>query len=251
MQTRNVPATGPRYWTALSIASVFGANMGDFVSHNLHFGHARGLGPLAAIFALTLLAERRRHDQPGGNQAYYWIAIVTLRTAATNLGDLATHDLGLPYPWVIAGLAGLLAVLLTLGRGTARPDTAAVPVTDGRYWAAMLTAGTLGTVAGDYTADDLGLGVGLASILLGGAVAAMLALRGRPGWTGVASYWLTVVAIRSAGTTLGDFCAFSHGLGLGLAMSTSLTGALLVGVLSVSNRKVFFFEKKKQKTFGT
>jgi len=35
MQTANVPAVGARYWAALSVASVFGANMGDFVSKNL------------------------------------------------------------------------------------------------------------------------------------------------------------------------------------------------------------------------
>jgi uncharacterized membrane-anchored protein len=249
MNSRNVPPTGPRYWLALSIASVFGANMGDFVSHDLQLGHAKGLGPLAAIFALALIAERRDQRRPGGNQAYYWIAIVTLRTAATNLGDLATHDLRLAYAWVIAALAVLLALLLTLGRAGTTPATTGVPVTDGRYWAAMLTAGTLGTVAGDYIAGDLGLGVGPASILLGGTVVAMLALRGVAGWAGAASYWVTVVAIRSAGTTLGDFCAFRHGLALGLPVSTGVSGALLVGVLVVGGRKVFFFEKKKQKTF--
>jgi uncharacterized membrane-anchored protein len=28
-------------------------------------------------------------------EAYYWLAIIVLRTAATNLADLCTHDLNL------------------------------------------------------------------------------------------------------------------------------------------------------------
>ncbi len=246
MDNRNVPATGPRYWTALSIASVAGANMGDFVSHTLHLGHAKGLGPLAALFALTLAAERRDRAKPAGREAYYWLAIVTLRTAATNLGDLATHDVRLPYPWVIAGLAALLALLLTTRRGAAAGESTGVPVTDAGYWAAMLTAGTLGTVAGDYTADDLGLGVGAASVGFGCGVAALLALRGLAGWAGVASYWAAVVAIRTAGTTLGDFCAFRHGLALGLPVSTAVSAAMMVIVLLAWPRKAVLLGKQQQ-----
>ena len=130
MRTRHVPRTGPRYWSALSVASVFGANMGDFVSHDLHGGHWRGLGPLALLFALILGAEARslRHAQAvpesGWGEAYYWLAIVTLRTAATNLGDLATHDFHLSFPLTVAGLAMVLAALVALARrsSAARDD---------------------------------------------------------------------------------------------------------------------------------
>ncbi len=80
------PLAGPRYWVALSIASVFGANTGDFVAKYLHLGHAGGLLPLAAILAVILVAERRDTTV---HQAYYWLAIIVNRTAATNLADFA------------------------------------------------------------------------------------------------------------------------------------------------------------------
>jgi hypothetical protein len=44
MRQVHVPRAGPRYRLALSIASVFGANTGDFVARYLHLGHAGGLG---------------------------------------------------------------------------------------------------------------------------------------------------------------------------------------------------------------
>ncbi|MEJ0070645.1 MAG: hypothetical protein WDO24_20190 [Pseudomonadota bacterium] len=233
MQTRNVPDTGPRYWTAISLASIFGANMGDFVARELHLGHARGLPVLALVFALILLAERRSKTP---TEAYYWLAIVTLRTAATNLADLATHDFKLDYPWVIAGLAALLVGVLVLEsrirRDAATAPASGLPTTTGFYWTAMLIAGTLGTAAGDYIADDLGLGLVWGSVLLGGLLAVMLALRSLPGLATKPSYWGTIVMVRAAGTTVGDFLASSRrGLGLGLYVSTPCTGLLLVAVL--------------------
>lgn len=236
MQTRNVPQTGARYWVALSIASVFGANMGDFFSHTLHLGHAKGLAPLAVLFALILVAERRATR---ATEAYYWLAIVTLRTAATNFGDLTTHDWALPPLAVIAALTALLAALVV---PAARAPATGVPATGALYWAAMLTAGTLGTVGGDYCSGDLGLGVGLGSLVLCAVLAAMLALRAVPGFATLPTYWLTVVAVRTAGTTVGDFTAFRHGLNLGLPVSTAASGGLVLGVL-------VFWRKKKDVLF--
>lgn len=232
MQPRNVPAMGARYWAALLLASVLGANMGDFVSHVLHLGHANGLPPLALIFALVLFAESRLAL---GGEGYYWVAIVTLRTAATNLGDLATHDFKLDYPWVIAALAALLVVVLAgEGRITKRPaGPAGLPVTGGFYWAAMLVAGTLGTVAGDFVADDLGLGVAMGSLVLWGPLAVAFGLRSVPALLGKPTYWLAVVAVRTAGTTMGDFLAGKDGLGLGLKVSTPCMALILVLLLAV------------------
>jgi uncharacterized membrane-anchored protein len=225
MQLASVPRLGPRYWTAIIIASVFGANLGDFVSHVLHLGHVRGLPVLAALLTGVLLAERRTR-WPG--EVWYWAAIVILRTAATNLADLATHDLRIAYPRVIAGLA-LLTILLAR-RGARRAGPGISPATDGWYWATMLTAGTLGTAIGDFT-SDLGLGSGLGTVLLAAILAVALAWGSRSNWATRLAYWGCIVAVRSAGTTAGDFCAFGQGLRLGLPLSTGLSGVALVAVL--------------------
>ena len=226
MQPRNVPATGPRYWTAISIASVFGANLGDFVSHDLHLGHIRGVLPLALVFTVIFLTERRAKSR---TEVYYWLAIITLRTAATNLADFATHDLRLGFGLVIAGLAALLLALLLFERFVTSAADApnGLPPPNGRYWAAMLIAGTLGTALGDALSDGLGLGVGLASALLGVVLLAVFCLRAQPAFVTKESYWLTIVAVRTAGTTVGDLLAHS----LRLEPSTAVSGLLLAGTL--------------------
>ncbi len=231
MRTTNLPVTGPRYWGALCVASVFGANLGDFVSHNLHLGHVRGLPVLAVLFGLLLLGERRGVLR---GEATYWAVIVVLRTAATNLADLATHDLRLSYGWVVAVLAAALAVFCLPGArlgGMSGQRGDGMPAVGGWYWAAMLTAGTMGTALGDVTADELGLGTGPATIVLGAVLAVLLTARRIPDLAALGTYWMTIIGVRAAGTTLADFLDGRGGLALGLPVSTTCTGLALVATL--------------------
>ena len=94
MSPKNLPTIDARYWTAILAASMCGANTGDFASRILGLGHTRGLLPLALIFLAIVWAERRSKV---ATEAYYWLAIIVLRTGATNLADLGTHDLKLGY----------------------------------------------------------------------------------------------------------------------------------------------------------
>ncbi len=215
MQIIHTPKLGVRYWGLLSIASVFGADLGDFVSHDLHGGHWRGLAPMAVVLAAILVAERRSSSP---THAYYWLAIITVRTAATNLADLATHDGKLSYGWVVAVLAILLALLIGLSSPRREP-AGSLPKTGSAYWLGMLLAGTLGTAIGDGVADALGLGVDMGTALLGTVAAVLFTLRAWPAAATTAGYWVTVVAVRAAGTTLGDWGSHSFGLELGTLCS--------------------------------
>ena len=232
MKTRSTPVTGPRYWATLSVASVLGANMGDFVSRVLQLGHTHGLLPLALIFGTILFAERRLRTT---TEAYYWLAIVTMRTAATNLGDAMKHELALPWLVAMGGLAAALAVVQLAEKKHAprHPDEVAtgIPETNAYYWITMLIAGTLGTVGGDYVADEIGLGVGMGSIVLCGVLAAALSARSLLGSVGRASYWGTVVIVRCAGTTVGDYFVGRLGANWGLPASTAIWAVVLIGVL--------------------
>ena len=234
MHGRHLPALGRRFWVALCLASIFGANMGDFVAHYLHLGHAGGLPFLAAAFALVLVAERFDHR---AHEAWYWLAIVIVRTAATNLADFMADDLNLPRLWETVGLAVLLVVVVasvrTLSRRPGRDSGDARSLVlsgDAGYWASMLIAGTLGTVMGDYLAYDLHLGNVIGSIALSIVLAGFFVVGARGLIWQVPFYWATVVMVRAAGTCVGDFLA---GRPMGLAVSTLVTGAVFVAMLLV------------------
>ena len=57
MQSNHVPAIDTRYWTAIVVASMCGANSGDFVARYLGLGHARGLLPLGLAFLAILVFQ--------------------------------------------------------------------------------------------------------------------------------------------------------------------------------------------------
>lgn len=232
MQPNHLPALGPRYWSALCLASIFGANMGDFFARNLGLGHVSGLPFLAAALATVIVAERFDRLQ---HQSYYWLAIVIVRTAATNFADFAAGDLKLPRIWVMAALTVLLVAALWLSwqfawrRLAGKTDN--LLRADLGYWVSMFIAGILGTVVGDFCSHNMHLDDAGAAILLSPIVGALF-LIGRHGPLRLLPfYWLTVVAIRAAGTAIGDLVSGRNTLGLPL--STAITGILFVGLLLI------------------
>ena len=205
--------------------------MGDFFAHDIGLGHLAGLPFLVVGFCLIFLAER---FDGSVSELYYWLSIVVVRTAATNLADYLAGDLKLPRPWVMAFLAvGLLLAVLFVWqrrRQTGIMDSKQTLLTaDTLYWISMLLAGTLGTVAGDYVSHNLRLGDGLASLALGLPLALLFIVGSRgPIWS-LPFYWLTIVVVRAAGTSVGDLLA-SRGL-LGLPLSTAVSGLAFVALL--------------------
>ena len=100
----------------------------------------------------------------------------------------------------------------------------------------MLTAGVLGTAAGDWLAEDVGLGVYWASLvglpLFAAAVWAAYRFGLAKPW-----YWLAIATCRTWGTDLGDmlvtiFRAVAS-RPTALWLSTALTGILLAGVIAL------------------
>ncbi len=243
MSPKNLPTIDARYWTAILAASMCGANTGDFASRILGLGHTRGLLPLALIFLVIVWAEKRIRIT---TEAYYWLAIIVLRTGATNLADLATHDLKLGYFLCMGLLAALMVLMLLIDRargvhpvGVVGPDGRwhSLPATDASYWITMLAAGTLGTAAGDWVADETPLGLGYGSLALVVVLLVVWFISDRFGKMTKPWYWLTVVAARTAGTTLGDLLASRRGVGLGLVVSTICTSLLLAGILILWRRR--------------
>lgn len=230
MQDRHVPFLDPPYWLVLAAASVSGANMGDFVAEYLRLGHVSGLPVLGIALIAVLIAERRDFSFHTG---WYWLAIVVIRTAATNLADFLTIDLGLGQPWTIAALALLLFAVFPMARSEVRLYMAAVliaragqkgrPQTDVSYWLTMVAASTLGTVLGDWSTFSLGLGPLRSSILLLLVLVATFLLYRSRLTSRLFAYWVAVVATLAACTAVGDFLSRDPRPNLGLPLCTLLS----------------------------
>jgi uncharacterized membrane-anchored protein len=235
MSLKIVPTTGPRYWVSIAIASICGANMGDFIPDVLKLSDLGGLLILALMFSVVVLGNQWSKR---GHEALYWLAILVVRAAATNLADLAIGRLHLNYITVSSYLAALLVAILTLPRTSPLESvTGDFPRVNRYYWLAMLTAGTLGTVLGDgigHVIRPITVGVPVSAMIATGAVALIFVQRTRldrasAGAARAASYWAAIVAIRTWGTSFGDIAAFL----LSLPVSMLVSALLLAGTLVV------------------
>lgn len=157
--------------------------------------------------------------------------IIVIRTGATNIADYLAFRLRIPLVALGLGLAVLLPALAWRTHRFAPAEPGAdrrLPGTGAAYWAAMLTAGVLGTMLGDDASHAVGEGV--ASLVLGLLFAAALFAMGGVVRT-IVAYWSTIAVARTAGTSIGDWLAENHILNIGLPLSTLLTGVAFAGVL--------------------
>jgi uncharacterized membrane-anchored protein len=237
MQQKHLPTLGTRYWAALCLASIFGANMGDFFARDLGLGHVAGLPFLVLALAVVVIGERFDRSV---HQVYYWTAIIIVRTGATNFADFACGDMKLPRLLVIVGLIAVLAVAVFASwqfawRRQSDKSNASDTVlrADLGYWISMFVAGSLGTVIGDYCSHDLHLGDGGASLLLVPILALLFAIARNGLLRSLPYYWFSIVTVRAAGTAVGDLIASRNMLGLPL--STLVTGVLFIALLAIWN----------------
>lgn len=238
MKDIHTPTIGAPYWGAITLASVFGTNLGDLYAHNSGLGIIGGLPILLALFVVIIRLEKIDSTR---HHAYYWLAIIVIRTAATNIGDIMAgrNHMHIDRMLLTPVLAIVLAAMAWYGRppkqtgvqnrSTQAIGTAMPPKTGLVYWLTMLVAGTLGTVFGDLCAHAAGSGA--ATILLGGALM-MTLYAGRGGmlitfWY----YWFALAIVRTFGTVAGDWLAENPQMHLGLVVSTIGTGVAFVVAL--------------------
>ena len=233
MKTNHVPVIDGRYWAGITLASIFGTNMGDLYAHDSGLGLIGGLPILIVLFAVVFVAERfdkLSHD------AYYWLCIIIMRTGATNIADYMAGRRGLHIDRVVlsVGLGLLLAAFALWAAMKQRaidPNVGpkSVPKTDTRYWLAMLTAGVFGTVLGDLAQGLIGQGV--AALALAVVLAVTLVVYRRFLLASILGYWATVGVARTAGTAIGDWLAENKTFNIGLTVCTVITGIAFVAVL--------------------
>jgi uncharacterized membrane-anchored protein len=214
------------YWVAMLAASAFGTNVGDLWAEIVFPGRLPSLLSLLIVCFAAVWYHRRAAWR---TEAGYWVAIVAMRAAATNVADITTHDLALGY--VLSSI--LLGVLTLLGARFTKPDLSrsGSPRVDRPNWVAMFIAGVFGTVAGDLIHHNVGLYS--ASITLCLALAVLILARQILAPMSGLLFWTIVMAERCAGTAVGDALASHRAVGLGIPIASVCTCLLTLASPSV------------------
>lgn len=236
----HVPRINGRYWASIVLASIVGTNTGDLFAHESGLGILGGLPVLGAILLAAHLLERL---DDSAHEAWYWLAIIAIRTGATNVADFlcGRRYLAMNRVTVCVALAVLIGALVWRVRAR---GVRSVPETNWKYWTAMLAAGVLGTAGGDAITGFFGAASGVggieASAVLALLLAGVLAAGRKIHWSSaIGYYWVTVCLARTTGTAVADMLAENHAIHIGLPACTALTTSSFLAVLILSSRPIW------------
>lgn len=220
------------YWVIKVASTTLGETGADLFSMTLGLGYGTTLVAFLALFLVLLavkLAMGRYRPAP------YWAVFTASAILGTVVSDFIDRTLGLGY----AAGSGLLTALLlvVLGVWYARERSIDVerietPSAEVFYWLAFLVANTLGTAAGDFLSDELGVGflwsaASIALLLVLTALASAFTRISR-----VLLFWIAFVLTRPFGATFGDLLTKGPdegGLDLG-TLAASLVFAALMAI---------------------
>jgi len=229
-----VPAVTLLFWVLKIFATTLGETAGDAVSMSLNLGYLVGTAIFAVLFALAVAAQiRASRFHPW----LYWVTIIATTTVGTTIADYVDRSLGIGY----AGgstllLACVLGALFVWHRtlGTIAVESVTTPRAEIFYWVTIMFSQTLGTALGDWTADDVGLGLGYggAALIFGGLLAVTAALYFLTSVSRTALFWAAFVLTRPLGAVVGDFLDKPLAKG-GLNLDRFAASASLVAVMVV------------------
>jgi uncharacterized membrane-anchored protein len=228
-----VPEITAWFWLVKALTTAMGESTSDFLVHSLVPEIAVVLGAIAFAVAIYLQFTKDRYVP-----WCYWLAVAMVGVFGTMCADVLHVGLGIPY---IASTIFFAIVLVVVFRswyrveGTLSIHSIYTPRREAFYWAAVLATFALGTAAGDFTANSLGLGY-FGSIWLFAAIISIPAIGYfRFGMGSILAFWFAYVVTRPLGASVADWLGKPQGLGLGNgAVSLIFAAAIVVIVRHLS-----------------
>lgn len=219
------------YWVIKIASTTLGETGADMFSMTFDLGYVVTtlifLGLFGALLTAKLAAGRY-------GPVLYWLTFTATAIAGTAISDYLDRTLNLGYAAGSALLFVLLILILLCWRkteGSIAVETIRTPRAEVFYWLAFLVANTLGTAAGDFLADGLGLGFWHSALLISGLLVGIALLHFFTKVPGLVLFWLAFVLTRPFGATFGDLLTkpVSHGgLNLGTVGSSLFFAIVLV-----------------------
>ncbi|HTL48312.1 MAG TPA: hypothetical protein VL688_09685 [Verrucomicrobiae bacterium] len=224
MESKNrVPHIILLYWVIKIASTTLGETGADMFSMTFNLGYGATILIFMSLFLVFLAVKL---FIPGYNPFAYWLTFTASAIAGTAVSDFIDRTLGLGYAWgslvLVAALIAVLAVWYRKDKSI-DVDFIASPSSEIFYWAAFLIANTLGTAAGDFLADNLGLGFVKSAAVLSGLLLLIVLLHFSTRISGTFLFWIAFVLTRPFGATFGDVLtkpAAKGGLNLGTVGSS-------------------------------
>lgn len=239
-----VPQVTLLFWLVKICSTTVGETGADFLNGTLGLGLTGTTLIAAAVLAVGLTEQFAvRRYIPG----IYWTNVVVISVVGTLFSDNLVDGWGVPLAVSTLIFALGLAVAFTAWYRSERTLSIHTIVTRRReafYWVAILFAFALGTSAGDWFAEGMGLGYLPSAAVFAGAIAIVAVARFGFRASDVVTFWIAYVLTRPLGASLGDLFTQrtkDGGLGFGTAVVSDAFLLVIVGgvvVFTVQQRLV-------------
>ena len=222
------------YWVIKIASTTLGETGADMFSMTYDFGYGTTILLFMGLFAALLgikLAMKRYEP------VTYWLTFTATAIAGTAISDYIDRTLGMGYAAGSALLVTLLLIVLLawyVREKTINVEVITSTPSEVFYWLAFLIANTLGTAAGDFLADNMGLGFAQGALLITGLLVAFALLHFFTKTSSVLLFWLAFVLTRPFGATFGDWLTKTHekgGLDLGTVGASLFFAVILVAAV--------------------
>jgi uncharacterized membrane-anchored protein len=250
-----VPEVTIFFWLIKIMATTVGETAADFLNENVGLGLTVTslLMSVLLIGALAWQFTRKKYIP-----SVYWLAVVLISIVGTLITDNLTDGFGVPL--LVSTIVFGIALILTFAAWFSVEKTLSIHTIFTRrresfYWGAILFTFALGTAAGDYVSEEMGVGYAKGVIIFGGLIAVITALHylfksvlsvgvKRHESNAVLAFWLAYILTRPLGASIGDLLtqpSGDGGLGLGTNVVTAvftISIVLMVALLSVTKLDV-------------
>lgn len=192
------------YWIIKIASTTLGETGADMFSMTLNLGYGQTILIFLILFLLLLVIKLAIKKY---NPAAYWVVFTASAIVGTGISDFIDRTLGLGYAVGSVFLIILLLLILTLWFKKEKSLSVEYITTTSSeiyYWIAFLIANTLGTAAGDFVADSLGLGFLVSAILITGLLSITVILHFYTKVSKIILFWIAFVLTRPFGATFGD-----------------------------------------------
>ena len=232
------------YWVIKIVSTTLGETGADTFSMTLNLGYAE---TIIIFMALFLILFAIKLALKGYHPWVYWLTFTASAIVGTAISDFIDRTLKLGY--ATGSLILVTILLITLATWYKKEKSINVEyittsTAEVFYWTAFLFANTLGTAAGDFLADNMGLGflhsAALLSIIL--VIVALLHFYTRV--SGVLLFWIAFVLTRPFGATFGDLLTKPFEKG-GLDLGTIASSIVIFVILFFAITKETKLEKAR------
>ena len=193
------------YWVIKIASTTLGETGADMFSMTFNFGYGITIALFMSIFLVLLVSKLL---MKGYHPVAYWLTFTASAIVGTAISDFIDRTLGLGYMWGSALLITLLLITLAVWQYKEKSinvEYITKPSVELYYWIAFLIANTLGTAAGDFISDNMGLGFKNSALFITGVLIVIALLHYFTKMSKTLLFWLAFVLTRPFGATFGDF----------------------------------------------